>query len=290
MAVLFADVAGSTQLYDSLGDSVAKTMVDECLAQMRSAVEKHGGRVIKALGDELMCVFPAADLACLAASEIQHRIKALPAVGQRQRAVRVGWHYGPVIEENNDVFGDTVNLAARMVELAKATQIISTRESVERLPALLRASSRRIAALAIKGKDGEVEVFEVIWQADADLTMVTPTTLSAPSTSSLQLECGRVKLVLERANASLVLGRDSSCQLVVADRMASRQHARIERRQDKFFLIDQSSNGTFISFDGKPEIRLQREELMLRGQGRIAFGRSIAESTDATVAFSVHGA
>jgi hypothetical protein len=174
--------------------------------------------------------------------------------------------------------------------LAKAGQIITTRESVELLPGVLRHSSRRIAALAIRGKHDEVEVYEIIVQADADLTMVTPTTLRAPSTSSLHLQCGKVKLVLERAQASIVLGRDFGCQLVVADPMASRQHARIERRLDKFFLIDQSSNGTFVSFDAEPEVTLRREELMLRGQGRIAFGRSISESAEATVAFSVHGA
>jgi predicted component of type VI protein secretion system len=74
---------------------------------------------------------------------------------------------------------------------------------------------------------------------------------------------------------------------VLADRKASRVHARIERRRDKFLLVDQSSNGTYVTFAGESEIVLRREELILRGHGQIAFGHSIAESSEEIVEFSV---
>ena len=287
VAVLFADVAASTRLYESLGDTVAKAMIDECIALMRRTVERYGGRVIKTIGDEVMCVLPDANGACLAASDIQLRISALPAVAAQRRAVRIGFHFGAVIEQDQDVFGDTVNLAARMVGLAGAAQIITTRETADRLSVELHGSSRVIAALPIKGKDDKVEVSEIIWQPGEELTMVTASVLVAPANACLHLKCGSTELVLEQANASILLGRDLQCQIVLADKMASRQHARIERRHDKFFLIDQSVNGTFVSLDGKPEILLRREELMLRGKGRVAFGRSLSESSDATVDFLV---
>ena len=287
VAVLFADVAASTKLYETLGDVVAKAMVDECIALMRSTIEQYGGRVIKTIGDEVMCVLPDANGACLTASDIQLRISALPAVAMQKRAVRIGFHYGSVIEQDQDVFGDTVNLAARMVGLAGAGQIITTRESADRLSSELRSSSRVIAALSIKGKDDKVEVSEIVWQAGEELTMITGSVFAAPAIASLHLKCGSTELLLQQANASVLLGRDLQCQIVVADKMASRQHARIERRHDKFFLIDQSVNGTFVSLDGKPEILLRREELMLRVKGRVAFGRSLSESSDATVEFLV---
>jgi len=66
-------------------------------------------------------------------------------------------------------------------------------------------------------------------------------------------------------------------------------HARVERRRDKFFLIDQSTNGTFVNFAGEAEIVLRREEVMLRAQGRIAFGHSMAESAEETLDFEVQG-
>lgn len=287
MSVLFADISGSTKLYDTLGDTHAKTLIDECIGIMRGIVARYNGRVIKTIGDEVMCVLPDADSGHLAATDMQLKVAALPAVGNVRRAIRVGFHFGPVIEENGDVFGDTVNLAARMAGLAKGMQIITTRATIDRLSPALRESTRGIAALSVKGKGDDVDVCEVIWQGGDDLTMATASIAAASTQIKLHLTHGARELVLEQANTGIVLGRDPGCQIVLADRMASRAHARIERRRDKFFLVDQSTNGTFVTFAGEAEIVLRREEVMLRGQGRIAFGHSLSESSEETVGFAV---
>jgi len=289
MAVLFSDIAGSTKLYDTLGDMQAKLLVDECLAVMFGVVKQYGGRVIKTIGDEVMCVLASADNGCLAAMDMQLRIDALPPAGPIKRAIRVGFHFGPVIEENNDVFGDTVNLAARMAGLAKGGQIVTTAATADRLPPSLRSSTRRIAALAVKGKGDDVEVCDVVWQAGDDVTMMTPSLSAATRHSELDLQHGAARLTLSQAHNSIVLGRDLACEMVVGGHMASRQHARIERRRDKFFLIDQSTNGTFVAFAGEPEIILRREEVMLRAQGRIALGHSVDELTDEVITFTLRG-
>jgi adenylate cyclase len=289
MSVLFADISGSTRLYDTLGDTQAKTLVDECIAIMRSIVARYNGRVIKTIGDEVMCVLPDADSGHLAATDMQLRIAALPVVGNVRRAIRVGFHFGAVIEENGDVFGDTVNMAARMAGLAKGMQIITTRATIDQLSPALRDSTRGIAALSVKGKGDDVDVCEVLWQAGEDLTMATASSAAAAKQIRLHLTHGGKELVLEQGNTGIALGRDASCQIVLADRMASRVHARIERRRDKFFVVDQSTNGTFVNFAGETEIVLRREEVMLRGQGRIAFGHSLAASADETVDFIVRG-
>jgi len=289
MAVLFADIAGSTRLYDTLGDAQAKTLIDECIGIMRGVVARYAGRVIKTIGDEIMCVLPDADSGHLAATDMQLRIAALPAVSNVKRAIRVGFHVGPVIEESSDVFGDTVNMAARMAGLAKGMQIITTLATVERLSPALRSSTRQIAALSVKGKGNDIEVCEVIWQGGDDLTMKTSSIKALTTPIALHVTHGARELVLDQANATVLLGRDAACQIVLADRTASRAHARIERRRDKFFLVDQSTNGTFVTFAGEAEITLRREEVMLRGQGRIAFGHSIGESREETVDFAVRG-
>lgn len=287
LTVLFADVSGSTKLYDALGDTQAKAMVDECIGIMRAVVAKYGGRVIKTIGDEVMCVLPQADTGLLAATDMQTKVSALPVVSNVKRAIRVGFHFGPVIEEHNDVFGDTVNLAARMAGLAKGQQIITTLATVQRMGPMLRASTRRIAALAIKGKGDEVEVCEVIWQSGDDLTMTTPSLSPTDRDVDLVLLYAGVSTGLDQANGSIVIGRDTNCQMVVPDRMASRQHARIERRRDKFILIDQSTNGTFVEFDGEAQMVLRREELMLRGKGRIALGHGVSGLPEETIYFEV---
>lgn len=289
VAVLFADIAGSTKLYDTLGDTQAKAMIDECIALMRGITNRYGGRVIKTIGDEVMCVLPDADSGCLAATDMQLKISSLPMVSGVQRAIRAGFHFGAVIEENNDVFGDTVNLAARMAGLAKGNQIMTTRSTVDKLSPMLRGSTRPIAALSVKGKGDDVEVCEVIWQPSDEMTMATPSILPTTRAVELVLHHGAQEHLLEQSNTGIVLGRDAACEVVVADRMASRLHARIERRRDKFFLIDQSTNGTFVAVEGEAEITLRREEVMLRGTGRIAFGHSVADGGDDVVTFTLRG-
>lgn len=289
MAVVFADVAGSTRMYDTLGDTRAKELVDECLALMTEVVKQHDGRVIKTIGDEVMCVLPSADSGCLAAMKMQLGIDELLAYGSIKRAIRVGFHFGPVIEEKNDVFGDTVNLAARMAGLAKAQQIITTASTVQQLSPAMRFITRRIAALSVKGKGDDIEIFDVIWQPNDSVTVMAPAFNSIASVAELHLQHGNTPLLLTQADSAIVLGRDAGCDLVISGHTVSRQHARIERRRDKFFLIDQSTNGTFLSIVGEPEITLRREEVVLRTQGRIALGHSVDLMTDEVITFAVRG-
>lgn len=213
-------------------------MIDECIGVMRAVVAQHCGRVIKTIGDEVMCVVPGADNGCLAAMDMQLKVSALSEKGGVKCAIRVGWNYGPVIEENGDVFGDTVNVAARMVSLAKAMQIITTRATVEQLPPLLRSSARLIAALAVKGKSDDVPVCEIIWQDSDELTMTTPSIMAALRSSRLHRRYGAAQRALTLSDEGVLIGRDAACQVVVHDRMASRQHARIDMRQGKFVLVD----------------------------------------------------
>ena len=289
VAVLFADIAGSTSLYDVLGDTTAKAMIDEALVEMSAVTARHGGRVIKTIGDEIMCVFHDADRGFIAATDMQTRIDRLPVVNGAKRKIRIGFHAGPVIEENGDVFGDTVNTAARMAGLAKGLQIFTTSTTVSQLSPALRMGTRDIAALAIKGKADDLAVCEVIWQEGDDLTMTAPSVNVPRSQAVLVLKHAGRELVMNDTRTSAALGRDAGSDLVIADPKASRNHARIEKRRDKFFLADQSTNGTFVSFTGEAELSLRREETMLRGTGRITFGHSAAESSEETVEFMVRG-
>ena len=287
VAVLFADIAGSTKLYDALGDTEAKIMIDEALVALQVITQRHRGRVIKTIGDEVMCVFPGAERGFLAAMDMQTVVNALVVTKGVKRMIRVGFHAGPVIEEKGDVFGDTVNVAARMAGLAKGMQIMTTRTTVDAVPAALRASTRPIATLAVKGKADELVVCEVLWQEGDDLTMAAGSLQIAEPKVELVLRHGGREVVLSGDRPAVMAGRDAACDLVISDPKASRQHARIEKRRDKFFITDQSSNGTFITFTGEGEVALRREEAMLRRSGRIVFGHSAADATGDSVEFSV---
>ncbi|HEY4373936.1 MAG TPA: adenylate/guanylate cyclase domain-containing protein [Burkholderiales bacterium] len=291
-AVLFADIAGSTKLYDILGDTRAKQLIDETLSELRAATARFQGRVIKTIGDEIMCVFRDAERGMLAACDMQTRVNALPIVDGVKRLIRVGFHYGAVIEEKGDVFGDTVNVAARMSGVAKGLQIMTSRATADMLPGPMRASVRPIATVAVKGKD-DMQVCEVIWQSDDDLTMTVDSLHSsrpaAASNAEVALMHNGRELVLSGLLPAATFGRGVDNTFVIGDLKASRNHARIEKRRDKFFLIDQSTNGTFVTVKGEAEMELHREEAMLRGTGMILFGHSAAESAEETVQFVVRG-
>lgn len=287
IAVLFADIAGSTSLYEVLGDARAKAMIDEALDIMKAVTAQQSGRVVKTIGDEVMCVFDGADRGFIAAADMQTKIDQLPVVNGAKRKIRVGFHAGPVIEENGDVFGDTVNTAARMAGLAKGQQIFTTRATVDMLSAPLRAGTRDIAALTVKGKADEMSVCEVIWQEGGDLTMTADSIVVPQAQTTLVLLHGASEIVMNQTRTSVTLGRDPGSNFIIADPKASRNHARIEKRRDKFFLADQSTNGTFVTFTGEAETSLRREEVMLRGSGFIVFGHSAAESKTETVEFTV---
>lgn len=276
VCLVFADVSGSTQLYEKLGDTQALAAIDRCIDCMARTTVLNRGRVVKTIGDEVMAVFDLAAQGMQAASEMQQRIEELPPPAPGLKlAIRVGLHFGPALVENNDIFGDTVNMAARMAGFAKAGQIITTAETVAALPESLRQSCREIDALSVKGKAANINVCEILWQESAELTMMsTRPAAAARPPQRLRLNHGDTELTLDPTHPTARLGRDATSDIVIRDPRASRSHARIERRRDKFLLIDMSSNGTFVTFRGEAEIALKREEIILRGTGHIVFGHA----------------
>lgn len=274
-AVLFADVSGSTKLYERLGDSEALRAVDRCIKRMERAIDGFRGRMVKTIGDEVMATFETAEAAFQAAVEMQQRVTDLPPVSGVKLTIRVGFHYGHAIEENNDIFGDTVNTAARIVGLAKAEQILTSKQTIDELPNLLKESTRDLEQLSVKGKADGVHVFEVFWHETEELTMKANSLLySQPPAVKLCVRYRGRAYLLDDKNPGITLGRDQSNDLVIEDRKSSRQHARIERRGDKFVYVDQSTNGSYVAIAGEREMLLRREEIALRGSGKICFGAS----------------
>ena len=290
LAVLFADVSDSTRLYEAIGDTAAYGNVREVVGMLKGITEAYSGRVVKTIGDGLMCVFPGADDAANAAGEMQRQIAGRPPLESgKTLTIRVGFHYGPVIEDGEDVFGDNVNVAARVAGLALAGQALTTTDTVAALSSSLRDVVRQINALPVKGKAEEVEVHELMWQASLDRTVIPG---RAPEAAAVARPAAgpKIKLLYRGreiiARDTVFLGRDASNTIFIMDPMASRRHAKIELRGGHFVLVDQSSNGTFVVIGGASEILLKRQELVLYSSGSIAFGHSTAEGSD-TVEFDL---
>ena len=278
--VLFADVSGSTKLYETVGDEAAHQAIDLCVRLFSALTVQHGGRVVKTIGDEVMAVFPDASKAGAAARDIQLGVSDMAPVGKVRLGVRIGMHQGPVVEKAGDVFGDTVNLAARLTEMATRGQIITSLDTVQLLTPIQKMDCRQLYSIPVKGKEKEVPICELMWTDTDDATQVVAQRASTDAGNALRLVYRSRVVTLGGETKSIVLGREATADLVIPDRMASRAHCEIERRQDKFVLSDHSANGTYLSIDGDREIVLRREEAMLRGHGFITLGQSRATATE----------
>jgi adenylate cyclase len=229
----------------------------------------------------VMSSFPSADEAADAAIEMQLAIAQLPPVGSTQIGIRVGFNHGPVVERDGDVFGDAVNLAARLAGVATKGQIITARDTVMLMSPMLKAATRAITTIQVKGKAQEIQVYELMWQQSEDMTtLASHKSVYKSKNAKLRLVVQGSEMALSAERPAVALGRDPTADLVIRERMASRAHGKIERRLDKFILTDHSANGTFITIEGDKEIVLRREEFTLRGHGWIAFGQSRATAAD----------
>jgi class 3 adenylate cyclase len=273
-AILFADVSGSTALYELLGDKPAAKAIDACLGALKEVIATRDGQVVKTIGDELMVVFNNPEAACEAAREMQQRMAAWPPISGAKLAIRIGFHHGLVLEDKGDFWGDGVNTAARLASLAKAGQILTTGATANALPGLQRSNLRDLDAISVKGKHDAVRVFELMWGDTEDATQVAGMAASAGVESRLTLEVAERTMGFPPEKSVMVLGRENTCDIVVREKTASRRHARIERRGVQYVLVDESTNGTYVAIEGDREMLLRRDSVMLRGRGKIALGIS----------------
>jgi class 3 adenylate cyclase len=282
LAILFADVVGSTRIYEVMGDLRARDMVLTCVEIMRSATEQNHGTVIKTIGDEIMATFPTANDALNAASRMQHdiRMHAELKVEGQPIAIRIGGHFGPVVLENRDIFGAAVHTANRMTSQAKAGQIMVTSAVVERLAPEWKSAVRQIDVATLKGKTSEDELFEVLWQKEDATSMLPAIALGAAVSREKKQHPQRLRvryqgeeIVLDDSRPNITIGRAEENDVVIKGNLISRLHAKIEFSRNKFVLIDQSTNGTFVQTREGEEAFVRRDSMHLKGEGMIGFGR-----------------
>ncbi len=277
VAILFADVVGSTQLYDKFGDAKASETVALCLDVMKEATLQFNGTVIKTIGDEVMSTFPSVDEAMGAAAAMQARISSDSKDQNRiPVSIRIGCHYGPVVKEQNDIFGAAVHTANRMTSQAKARQIVISGSTVEKMSPELVKQTRQIDVATVRGRIDEVALYELVWQPE-DATSMLPTIELQDKdlrSSRLQLSYRSQKVELSDQRKTINIGRADDNELVVKGNLISRIHAKVEMRRGKFVLIDQSTNGTFLQNLQGEETFVRRDWTVLNGEGIIGLGRA----------------
>ncbi|MEM7027399.1 MAG: adenylate/guanylate cyclase domain-containing protein [Pseudomonadota bacterium] len=292
LAIMFADISGSTRLFEVLGDSTARVAIADTLTVLTDVVHTYNGTVIKTIGDEIMCTFPTADDAASAACDMHEDLEEINATQDSDKPeikIRIGMHFGPALLEGGDVFGDAVNVAARMAAQAKGGQVITTKTTVDLLEPVKRASTRFVDNAPIKGKKDVIQIFEIIWQEEDVTRMATGMMEEVPNIPevAMHIEYRGKKVTLNPDKTGLVMGRSQTCDLPIQEKLASRQHVRIELRRNKFFIIDQSTNGTHVKLDNDEESFLRREEMPVSLSGEISLGKSFSEGPSEIVKFTL---
>lgn len=298
--IAFADFTGSTGLYETLGNTKAAETLTRGTQWIGKLCAARGGQVIKYLGDGVLMAFADNSAAVHAMAEMQRlhheRISTWP---ERVRTkIKIGIARGPVLQQQGDYFGDAVNLAARLSDLAQGEQILVSAPVIAALVDSAGTRSRNLGMMDIRGKAEPVEVHRVEWDGDAASEFLTmPASLdsllasSARPMSSITLTCLDVKTTFAGLDFPIYVGRENDSHFPVNDQRVSRMHVRIDRRGGNLVLEDLSSYGTWVRFAGSDSaVALRRQECTLQGDGEIALGASFEDFSAPCVSFSIHDA
>jgi class 3 adenylate cyclase len=297
--ILFADLRGSTALYESLGNAQATSVVTEIIRNLVRQVPETGGQVIKTLGDGLMASFPKASNAVAAAVRMQDDLEHLPRSAANLQALRnsprvhlqIAITGGEVVEVGGDCFGDAVNVAARLLDHAGDSESLISRDVFDELPWEVGSRFRHLDKVHLRGRVEPVEVFLLARNKGPD-TEVTDLESRATMNEAqgVQLVWSQRRHNFMRDRMPVILGRSSQCSLKIDDSRVSRTHARIDLMGGALQLTDLSINGTFVRFAGDDEVlSLRRGSCTLHGQGELGLGGSPNDSKVATLRFALIG-
>jgi adenylate cyclase len=291
--VVFADLVGSTGIFERLGDETAGRFVTQLTTALSRTFEEHRGRVVKLLGDGLFVVFPAEADALGACIAIQKRLNEKPVYAGGTGApvqMQMGLESGEVVEIDGDCYGDAVNSAARLADLAGAEQILATQRVRDALRMDLQAQLRSLGPMYLRGKSEVTEVFRVDWKIDrdSDATVMGASIFKAMQDGHLEIAAAGQTLRLAPRGERLTLGRATTASLSLNDSRVSRVHATVEWRGAQFVLTDLSSFGTWVYVGNQTEpVVLRRTECYLVGQGEIALGCDRGAESAPLVQFSI---
>ena len=277
-AIMFSDVSGSSRLFKQVGDEEARAIISRVVSMMMDKTLDQNGTVIKTIGDEVMASFPTAQQAADAAIAIQNDITT-HNYGAKL-TIRIGFHYGHIINEEGDIYGEAVNDAADLVKVAKGGQIITSHQTLVTMPSFLQDKCSRFDEIRIKGGNEKEVIYIVKWESDEQQSNATMFMAAIDTTmidsvaghqNTLSIEYQGEEVMLTKEDMPFSIGRDLSADLTINFRMTSRDHCTIDYRRGKFVLIDKSTNGTYVAPDGRSRLYIRREETPLRGKGIISF-------------------
>ncbi len=274
VAILFADIAQSSRLYETHGDKVAYGVIGGCLRLLAQSALINGGAPLKTAGDSILISFDDPAKAIQSAVAMQFALMEEARFLPYGVTVKMGLHHGTVIVGKNDAWGDAVNIAWRLSEIASGGQILLTPEILEAAD-VEDLEVRLLGRKHVKGKDSKITVFELMWNSGGmDTTHVVETTGQIVTMQEyLVLEHGGESWELSPANPLVEVGRAPKNHIQIAHKLVSKHHATIRFENNSFNIADHSTNGTYIYFDKADPIYVHHDTCKLAGSGVISPGK-----------------
>jgi hypothetical protein len=290
LAILYADVSGSTHIYEQHGDIVARENIGTCLSILSDVASCLGGEVVKTIGDEVMCSFPKPDKAMMAAKEMHEALRDASKLGRfsiGELHVKIGWHYGPVKYRGAEIIGEAPITAQQIIKLAKMDEILTSSKSLDALSEDLKEDARLIDSVEAEAWVGDLNVYAVPWEADEEVTRIGKLSTSVDNSihKALLLDYTGKQVRLDSEHTHCRIGREKDNDLCVEGKYTSKSHAEIIYRHGLFYLHDNSTNGTAVYFANGKSLRLHREEEVLVDHGTIYFGGTPLNDPHAGVIF-----
>lgn len=289
LVVLYADVSGSTRIYETYGDAIARRDIHACLDRLRDVAAQYDGRVLKTIGDEVECVFPTPQRAAPAACAMHEALREASAAGVFETGtirVKIGWHYGVVEWRKHNIVGATPSVAQQIIGLAKPEEILASGEAVAMLPAALSDDAQLMDTVESCANGAPLEIYKLPWEDDEDVTQYrVPAASATASTMRLCLSHQGETRYLDENERHCSIGRVDGNDIVTGDRFTSRQHADISCRHGRFYIVDHSINGTLMTTGSGIHKHLHNEEGILEGEGVLVFGDAASANPAVRVAY-----
>lgn len=298
--VLFADLRGSTGLFERLGNAEATSVITHTVNALGASVAQRGGQVVKTLGDGLMAVFempaPAVAAAALMHDALENLVQRGSAhgasAGLRGLRLQVALARGEIVEMGGDCFGDAVNVAARLLDHAGDNETLITEEVHAGLARADQARFRSLDWMHLRGRAEPVHVHLLGGKRPAgDIAAATAFGAALMPTAEpegMRLSWRNTSRLVSSDRLPVIISRSPQSAFCVDDARVSRQHARLDWQGGVFSLTDLSINGTFVRFAHADEvISLKRGTCTLHGSGVIGLGAPPSDPKSAAVKFEV---
>ncbi len=294
--VVFTDLTGSTTVFEALGNLRATRAVTELTQWICQLLTARGGQVIKTLGDGVLTVFPnpAAAIEAVVELQRQHQVNLLQLPRAEHLPIRVGVASGEVEIVNGDCYGDAVNVASRLCDLAGPHEIWVSSPDLDTGTRVNGVRYRALGPISVRGRQEPCLVHQVEWHEDQSTDFITmqgnldATQRADALGQSIELEHQGQRRTFMAFDLPIHVGRIRHCEFIVADPRVSRTHFRLEWRNGRIMLVDVSSYGTWVRFAGaNAAVLLRREECVLYGNGDIALGAPFSDSSVPVVTFKV---